>query len=337
MVPETYLVAVEEGGGIPLHAAPAAVRRRGDRPGARRDRRPGRLGRRRRRPGALRRRARSAHRRARGTTATRGRPRSCSARSSGACRCSRSAAARSCSTSRSAARCVQHVPDVCDADHGRAPGGFARTDVEITGGTLVRDVLGSVGDRLSVHCHHHQVLDRVADGLVVSAHAGDGLIEAVELPSAPFVVGVQWHPEQHESDRRLFRALAQACRGEAALDAGGPNDASSGNARGSSMSEAFAIVDPSTGEAFTEVGLADAGGGRPGRAPRRARAGGLGGARPRRPRPPPPPRSPPPSTRTRTSWRTWRCATPATRSPPRAGRPDTSATCSSTTRAHRNA
>ena len=70
-------------------------------------------------------------------------------------------------------------------------------------------MLGSVGDRLSVHCHHHQVLDRVADGLVVAAHAGDGLIEAVELPSAPFVVGVQWHPEQHESDRRLFAALAR--------------------------------------------------------------------------------------------------------------------------------
>ena len=105
---------------------------------------------------------------------------------------------------------VQHVPDVSDADHGQEPGGFARTDVAITGGTLVRDVLGSVGDRLSVHCHHHQVLDRVADGLVVSAHAADGLIEAVELPSKPFVVGVQWHPEQHESDRRLFAALAEA-------------------------------------------------------------------------------------------------------------------------------
>jgi putative glutamine amidotransferase len=105
---------------------------------------------------------------------------------------------------------VQHVPDVSDHDHGRAPGGFARTDVDITGGTLVRDVLGSAGDRLSVHCHHHQVLDRVADGLVVAARAEDGLIEAVELPSKPFVVGVQWHPEQHESDRRLFAALAQA-------------------------------------------------------------------------------------------------------------------------------
>lgn len=102
---------------------------------------------------------------------------------------------------------AQHVPDISEADHGRAPGAFARTEVEISDGTLVRDVLGAAGDRLSVHCHHHQVVDRVAEGLIVSAHAADGLIEAVELPSAPFVVGVQWHPEQHESDRRLFRAL----------------------------------------------------------------------------------------------------------------------------------
>jgi putative glutamine amidotransferase len=105
---------------------------------------------------------------------------------------------------------AQHVPDLSEADHGRAPGAFARTDVQVTGGTLVRAVLGSVADRLSVHCHHHQVLDRVADGLVVAAHAEDGLIEAVELPAKPFVVGVQWHPEQHESDRRLFAALAAA-------------------------------------------------------------------------------------------------------------------------------
>ena len=114
---------------------------------------------------------------------------------------------------------AQHVPDISDADHGREPGGFARTDVEISGGSLVREVLGSIGDHLSVHCHHHQVVDRVADGLVVSAHAADGLIEAVELPTSPFVIGVQWHPEQHESDRRLFRALVNAavrCEGTSA-------------------------------------------------------------------------------------------------------------------------
>ncbi len=102
---------------------------------------------------------------------------------------------------------VQHVPDVTAVDHGEAPGAFARTDVELVGGAIVHEVLGAVGDRLSVHCHHHQVLDRVGDGLVVAARGADGLVEAVEVPTEPFVVGVQWHPEQDEVDRRLFSAL----------------------------------------------------------------------------------------------------------------------------------
>lgn len=105
---------------------------------------------------------------------------------------------------------AQHVPDLTATDHGEAPGAFARTDVTITDGVLLREVLGGVGDGLSVHCHHHQVLDRVADGMVVAARAADGLIEAVELPGAPFVLGVQWHPEQDEVDRRLFAALTDA-------------------------------------------------------------------------------------------------------------------------------
>jgi putative glutamine amidotransferase len=55
----------------------------------------------------------------------------------------------------------------------------------------------------------------VAPGFVVTAHAPDGVIEGVEMPDAPFVVGVQWHPENLTStDSRmveLFRAFVQAC------------------------------------------------------------------------------------------------------------------------------
>ena len=105
---------------------------------------------------------------------------------------------------------VQHVPDVTGADHGNEPGAFARTDVEIVDGTRVRDVLGAVGSRLTVHCHHHQALDRVADGLLVAARSADGVVEAVESPAHAFVVGVQWHPEQDAADRRLFAALVAA-------------------------------------------------------------------------------------------------------------------------------
>jgi putative glutamine amidotransferase len=51
--------------------------------------------------------------------------------------------------------------------------------------------------------------------LHVEAVAPDGLIEAVSLPGARFVVGVQWHPEYKHRDNPLSRALlaafSQAC------------------------------------------------------------------------------------------------------------------------------
>lgn len=103
---------------------------------------------------------------------------------------------------------MQHVPDVTEADHGRTPAVYADTDVEVVRGTRLEAVLGR--ERLSVRCHHHQALDRVADGLVVAARSGDGVVEAVEAPGAAFVVGVQWHPEQDAADRRLFSALVAA-------------------------------------------------------------------------------------------------------------------------------
>jgi putative glutamine amidotransferase len=55
----------------------------------------------------------------------------------------------------------------------------------------------------------------LGDGLRVTARAGD-LIEAVELAGRPFVVGVQWHPEDlvgtHAPHRALFAALADTLK-----------------------------------------------------------------------------------------------------------------------------
>jgi gamma-glutamyl-gamma-aminobutyrate hydrolase PuuD len=47
----------------------------------------------------------------------------------------------------------------------------------------------------------------------VTAHAADGLVEAVELTGHPFGFGVQWHPEwlqAHAPQRALFAAFIQA-------------------------------------------------------------------------------------------------------------------------------
>jgi putative glutamine amidotransferase len=101
----------------------------------------------------------------------------------------------------------QHVPDVVGSDaHQPARGCFADVEVTTDAGSAVAKILG---ERTTVRCSHHQAIDRLGDGLVVTARAADGLIEAVELPGARFVVGVQWHPEE-EGDTRPFRALLDA-------------------------------------------------------------------------------------------------------------------------------
>lgn len=54
----------------------------------------------------------------------------------------------------------------------------------------------SLGAVHEVNSMHHQGIRDLGAGLRVSAIAEDGLAEAVEAPDLPFLVGVQWHPEE---------------------------------------------------------------------------------------------------------------------------------------------
>jgi gamma-glutamyl-gamma-aminobutyrate hydrolase PuuD len=83
------------------------------------------------------------------------------------------------------------------------PGQFVRHDVAIEPQTRLGEILG---DRTTVMSHHHQGLKTLAPGLVETAHAEDGLVEAVEAPDRRFTVGVLWHPEAGQ-DARLFETL----------------------------------------------------------------------------------------------------------------------------------
>ena len=77
--------------------------------------------------------------------------------------------------------------------------------------TRLADALGDAEP--FVNSRHHQAVSRVEQGLLVSARAGDGMIEALEHESQPFCIGVQWHPEKLSGSARasLFEALVDAC------------------------------------------------------------------------------------------------------------------------------
>lgn len=90
--------------------------------------------------------------------------------------------------------------------HDPGPGRFEEHQVTVEPGSRVAALVGTT---VAAHCHHHQALDRVAPGLVVTAHAEDGTVEAVEGRGPSFRIGVQWHPEAGR-DGRLFDALVLA-------------------------------------------------------------------------------------------------------------------------------
>ena len=68
-----------------------------------------------------------------------------------------------------------------------------------------------IGEFAYTNSFHHQVIEEVGEALQVTGRTADGVIEAIEMPSHPFVLGVQWHPEsmyEISSDMRyLFRAF----------------------------------------------------------------------------------------------------------------------------------
>lgn len=65
--------------------------------------------------------------------------------------------------------------------------------IDIKPGTLLAELLGAT--QVMVNSTHHQAPRRTADGVLVSATAPDGVIEAIESRAHVFALGVQWHPE----------------------------------------------------------------------------------------------------------------------------------------------
>jgi len=108
----------------------------------------------------------------------------------------------------------QHLPDRAGGLEHRAPATGERWhSAQPVSGTRLASIVGV--DAVQVNTRHHQALDRIGAGLMVSAVAPDGVVEAVEIPGPRFALGVQWHPERlldtavHE---RIFFDFVDACR-----------------------------------------------------------------------------------------------------------------------------
>jgi len=111
---------------------------------------------------------------------------------------------------------TQHLPDVVGHDgHSPTPGAMAEHKVRIGPSSRLAEVLGAAetGTSSAVPTHHHQGVDCLGTGLIASAWADDGTIEAFETDTAagghPFTLAVQWHPEAGD-EPALFRALIAA-------------------------------------------------------------------------------------------------------------------------------
>jgi gamma-glutamyl-gamma-aminobutyrate hydrolase PuuD len=105
---------------------------------------------------------------------------------------------------------VQHLPEaVGDEKHREVRGVFSEHPVEVKGGTRLGSLLGE--RQPGVKSSHHQGVARIGNGLVETAWAEDGTLEALEDPTKRFALGVLWHPEAGE-DQRLFDALVDEAR-----------------------------------------------------------------------------------------------------------------------------
>ncbi|MBN3454814.1 gamma-glutamyl-gamma-aminobutyrate hydrolase family protein [Mycobacterium sp. DSM 3803] len=99
----------------------------------------------------------------------------------------------------------QHLLDAGYAEHRPSPGRLDHQtfhEVEVDCDTHAAMLCGS--GIQTVNSHHHQGVDRLGHGAVVTARSlPDQLPEAIEWPGHRYALGVQWHPEVDELQHAL--------------------------------------------------------------------------------------------------------------------------------------
>lgn len=107
----------------------------------------------------------------------------------------------------------QFIPDLPGKQEHRRLGDIVRRhEVDIEPGAAIAKAIGKT--RVLANTYHKQAINRAGRGLIITARADDGIVEAIEDPSFPLLVGVQWHPERLTDEpehRALFTMLIRAC------------------------------------------------------------------------------------------------------------------------------
>ncbi len=94
-----------------------------------------------------------------------------------------------------------------------SPRGGLAHPIEVAPGSRLAEVFGAT--TFEVNSRHHQAIRRLGRGLRAVAWAADGVVEAVESEEHPWLLAVQFHPEDlhgfHIPSRRLLEAFVAAC------------------------------------------------------------------------------------------------------------------------------
>lgn len=105
----------------------------------------------------------------------------------------------------------QHVPDVVgNESHRSTPGAFSEHRVRLAKGSLAARAAGE--ERPMICSHHHQAIDELGKGLIVTGWSmADDLPEAIEASANEYALGVQWHPEV-DPGSLIIASLVQEAR-----------------------------------------------------------------------------------------------------------------------------
>jgi putative glutamine amidotransferase len=84
--------------------------------------------------------------------------------------------------------------------------------IELVAGTRIAKIIGE--PLIQVNSFHREAVMQLVPSVIASARAQDGIIEAIEIPSCRFAIGIQWHQEllvgTDHPGNALFRGLVEA-------------------------------------------------------------------------------------------------------------------------------